>query len=95
MSFGSVTAVDGIDLSVSAGGGIALVGRNGAGKSTTLRVLAGVLPPSSGHAEIAGGTWAVTRRRPRSTPGIARTSVASSREPRPGSTSLSRRVFGG
>ena len=54
VSFGSVTAVDGIDLSVSAGGGIALVGRNGAGKSTTLRVLAGVLPPSSGHAEIAG-----------------------------------------
>ena len=54
VSFGPVTAVDGVDLSVSAGGGIALVGRNGAGKSTTLRVLAGVLPPTSGHAEIAG-----------------------------------------
>jgi ABC-2 type transport system ATP-binding protein len=54
VSFGPVTAVDGVDLSVSAGGGIALVGRNGAGKSTTLRVLAGVLPPSSGHAQIAG-----------------------------------------
>ena len=54
VSFGPFTAVDGVDLSLSAGGGIALVGRNGAGKSTTLRVLAGVLPPSSGHAEIAG-----------------------------------------
>ena len=33
---------------------MALVGRNGAGKSTTLRVLAGVLPPSSGTVRVAG-----------------------------------------
>jgi ABC-2 type transport system ATP-binding protein len=54
VSFGPVTAVDSLDLSVPAGGGVALVGRNGAGKSTTLRVLAGVLPPTSGRAEVAG-----------------------------------------
>ncbi len=54
VSYGAVTAVDDVDLSVSVGGGIALVGRNGAGKSTTLRVLAGVLPPTSGSVAIVG-----------------------------------------
>lgn len=44
----------GIDLRVAAGGSLALVGRNGAGKSTTLRVLAGVLAPSSGLVRVAG-----------------------------------------
>src|SRR5207302_633376 len=42
------------DLSVGAGTSVALVGRNGAGKSTTMRVLAGVLPPSSGSVVVAG-----------------------------------------
>lgn len=54
VTFGSVTAVDGLDLSVPAGASLALVGRNGAGKSTTLRMLAGVIPASSGHVGIAG-----------------------------------------
>jgi ABC-2 type transport system ATP-binding protein len=48
VDFGDVRAVDGFDLSVGAGRSVALVGRNGAGKSPTMRVLAGVLPPSSG-----------------------------------------------
>jgi ABC-2 type transport system ATP-binding protein len=52
--FDAVEAVAGIDLSVPGGGAVALVGRNGAGKSTTLRVLAGVTPPSSGRARVAG-----------------------------------------
>lgn len=52
--FGAVLAVDGFDLTLPAGASVALVGRNGAGKSTTLRVLAGVLPPSSGTVRIAG-----------------------------------------
>jgi ABC-type sugar transport system ATPase subunit len=42
--FGPVDAVRGIDLSVQAGSATALLGRNGAGKSTTMRVLAGVIP---------------------------------------------------
>ena len=52
--FGSVLAVDNLDLRVPAGGSVALVGRNGAGKSTTLRVLGGVLPPQSGTVLVAG-----------------------------------------
>lgn len=54
VDFGAVRAVDGFDLSVSAGCSVALVGRNGAGKSTTMRVLAGVLPPSAGSVRVAG-----------------------------------------
>jgi len=54
VDFGSVRAVDGFDLSVAAGASVALVGRNGAGKSTTMRVLAGVLPPSGGRVQVAG-----------------------------------------
>ena len=54
VEFGEVRAVDGFDLSVGAGTSVALVGRNGAGKSTTMRVLGGVLPPTSGRVIIAG-----------------------------------------
>ncbi len=54
VTFGPVTALDGVDLSVPAGTAVALVGRNGAGKSTTLRVLAGVLPASSGTVRVGG-----------------------------------------
>jgi ABC-2 type transport system ATP-binding protein len=54
VSFGSVVAVDGFDLALPAGASVALIGRNGAGKSTTLRVLAGVLPPTSGRVHVAG-----------------------------------------
>jgi len=54
VAFGSVVAVDGVDLTVPAGASVALVGRNGAGKSTTLRALACGLPPSAGSVRIAG-----------------------------------------
>lgn len=54
VDFGAVRAVGGFDLSVGAGRSVALVGRNGAGKSTTMRVLAGVLPPSGGSVLVAG-----------------------------------------
>ena len=50
--FGAVDAVRGVDLAVPAGGAVALVGRNGAGKSTTLRVLAGVVPASEGEVRL-------------------------------------------
>lgn len=52
--FGAVEAVAGVDLSVLAGQAVALLGRNGAGKSTTMRVLAGVVPPTSGAARVLG-----------------------------------------
>ena len=59
VDFGAVRAVDGFDLSVGAGSSVALVGRNGAGKSTTMRVLAGVLPPSAGTVRVAGHDAAI------------------------------------
>ena len=52
-------AVAGVDLSVDAGEIFGIVGPNGAGKTTTLRILATLLLPSAGEAEIAG--WSVTR----------------------------------
>jgi ABC-2 type transport system ATP-binding protein len=52
--FGKVHAVQGIQLSAEPGRVTALLGRNGAGKSTTMRVLAGVVPPSSGEAMVSG-----------------------------------------
>src|SRR3954462_7068345 len=52
--FGEVDAVRGIDFSVAPGAATALLGRNGAGKSTTMRVLAGVIPPTAGLVTVCG-----------------------------------------
>ncbi|MGZ8745289.1 MAG: ABC transporter ATP-binding protein [Nocardioides sp.] len=52
--FGEVAAVAGIDVAAYAGQATGLLGRNGAGKSTTMRVLAGVVPPTSGTVLVAG-----------------------------------------
>lgn len=52
--FGEVEAVAGVDLQAHAGQSTALLGRNGAGKSTTMRVLAGVVPPTAGRVVVAG-----------------------------------------
>jgi ABC-type polysaccharide/polyol phosphate transport system ATPase subunit len=47
-------AVQGIDLDVAPGEALGIVGRNGSGKSTLLKLLAGIIPPSSGTVEIGG-----------------------------------------
>src|SRR5687767_6718418 len=52
--FGDVTAVDAIDLDVPEGALYGFLGLNGAGKSTTIRMLCGLLPPTSGAARVAG-----------------------------------------
>ncbi|TMD05056.1 MAG: ATP-binding cassette domain-containing protein [Chloroflexi bacterium] len=47
--FGAVQAVAGVDLKVDRGEILLLLGQNGAGKSTTLRCLGGILRPDSGE----------------------------------------------
>jgi ABC-2 type transport system ATP-binding protein len=61
--FGGKTAVDHLDLAVPAGAIYALLGDNGAGKSTTIRMLTGLLPASSGRAEVLGlDCWSAAHR---------------------------------
>lgn len=52
--FGSLTAVDNVDLTVAAGQFFGFLGPNGAGKSTTIKMLTGLLSPTSGRAELLG-----------------------------------------
>lgn len=52
--FGDLVAVDQLDLSINSGEIFGLLGPNAAGKSTTIRLLAGILRPSSGEANILG-----------------------------------------
>ena len=52
--FGELTAVDGLTLDVGRGELLGIVGPDGAGKTTTLRMLAGVLRPTSGTALVEG-----------------------------------------
>jgi len=52
--FGEFTAVDGLSFSVASGSICAFLGPNGAGKSTTVRMLTGLLPPTSGSVEVCG-----------------------------------------
>jgi ABC-2 type transport system ATP-binding protein len=52
--FGTQTAVDALTLEIPAGQIVGLLGPNGAGKSTTLKMLTGLLEPSSGSASICG-----------------------------------------
>src|SRR6202011_5712570 len=53
-SFGEVRAVNGVDLRVESGELLVLLGQNGAGKSTTLRCLGGILHPDAGLVELDG-----------------------------------------
>jgi ABC-2 type transport system ATP-binding protein len=52
--FGHVRALDGITLEVPAGSVFGFLGPNGAGKTTTIRLLLGLIEPSSGTAEVLG-----------------------------------------
>jgi ABC-2 type transport system ATP-binding protein len=58
-----VVAVDRISLSIPAGQAVAFIGPNGAGKSTTIKMLTGILHPSSGQAQVLGFTpWKERRK---------------------------------
>jgi ABC-2 type transport system ATP-binding protein len=52
--YGEVKALDGIDLTVPQGSVLGLLGPNGAGKTTAVRILATLLTPDGGTAEVAG-----------------------------------------
>lgn len=53
--YGQLTAVDGISLEIPRGRAVALLGANGAGKSTTAGLLLGLLRPDAGRVAVAGG----------------------------------------
>jgi ABC-2 type transport system ATP-binding protein len=52
--YGTVHALDGLDLEVAAGTVYGFLGPNGAGKTTTLRILTGLAHPTAGKAQVAG-----------------------------------------
>jgi ABC-2 type transport system ATP-binding protein len=52
--YGSKAAVDGLNLTVPRGSFFGFLGPNGAGKSTTIRMLTGLIPPTSGSIELLG-----------------------------------------
>ena len=54
MDFGETRAIDGVSLSVPAGSIYGLLGPNGAGKTTTLRILLGIIDPTSGKRRVLG-----------------------------------------
>ena len=71
--FGGVKAVDGLDLTVTQGQIFSLIGPNGSGKSTTVNVITGLLPPTSGRVVFRGQDLAALPTHRRLRAGIART----------------------
>ena len=53
-TYGSIKALDNVDLAVPAGTVLGLLGPNGAGKTTMVRILTTLLRPDAGQAEVAG-----------------------------------------
>ncbi len=72
-AYGELVVLDGVDVEVRAGEVLALVGPNGSGKTTTLRLLAGALPMQSGTVVIAGRDATGLDQRGRVRSGIVRT----------------------
>ena len=61
--YGEHVAVDDLSFNVPAGQICAFLGQNGAGKSTTVKMITGLLAPTSGTAEVAGTTDPIERKR--------------------------------
>jgi ABC-type branched-subunit amino acid transport system ATPase component len=73
MTFGGVTALDGVDLEVREGEIVALIGPNGAGKTTAFNVVTGVFEPDDGDVRLAGTSIVGYRRYEITRAGVART----------------------
>lgn len=54
VAYGPITAVDGVDLEVERGEFVGVIGSNGAGKSSTMRAIAGVVAPAAGSIRFNG-----------------------------------------
>src|SRR5258706_12318405 len=61
--YGTVRAVNGLDLEVRAGECFGLLGPNGAGKTTTIEILEGLLPLDGGEVQVLGQRWGQGRDR--------------------------------
>jgi ABC-2 type transport system ATP-binding protein len=53
-TFGSIVAIESLDLEIQRGEVFGLLGPNGSGKTTTIRMLTGLMPPTSGDASVVG-----------------------------------------
>ena len=54
-AFGAVRAVDGVSFTIAAGEIFGILGPNGSGKTTTIRMMCGLMTPTGGEANVAGG----------------------------------------
>jgi ABC-2 type transport system ATP-binding protein len=70
-TYGSTVALDGVDLVVEPGTIVGLLGRNGAGKTSLVSVVAGLLRPDAGHVFVGGIDIAHEPRRARALIGLA------------------------
>jgi branched-chain amino acid transport system ATP-binding protein len=77
-SYGPIQALRGVSLEVSEGQIVALLGANGAGKSSTLKVISGILRPSGGSVEFLGQP--IHRRSPESIVSLGISHVPEGRE---------------
>jgi ABC-2 type transport system ATP-binding protein len=75
-TYGEVTAVDGLDLTIRGGEIYGLLGPNGAGKSTTVKMLCTLLAPTGGQADVAGFDIATQPKAVRLRIGVALQDVA-------------------
>ena len=61
--YGGIEAVKGISFDVQQGQIVTLIGSNGAGKSSTLRTISGLVKPSGGKITFQGRSWLMQRSR--------------------------------